>query len=72
MDVADDYRSEREEIRKVQGKNFPFSFGDYVVKILMGPIDNWFDPLDERRVTASRPSDRHAHKGKKKDICSIS
>lgn len=28
LDVADDYRSERREILKVQGKNFPFSFGD--------------------------------------------
>ena len=28
LDVADDYRSEREEIHKAQGKNFPFSFGD--------------------------------------------
>ncbi len=28
LDVADDYRSERQEILKVQGKNFPFSFGD--------------------------------------------
>jgi len=35
LDVADDYRSEREEIHKVQGKAFPFSFGDYVVKVLM-------------------------------------
>jgi hypothetical protein len=28
LDVADDYRSERQEILKVQGKHFPFSFGD--------------------------------------------
>ena len=28
VDVADDYRSEREEIHKAQGKDFPFSFGD--------------------------------------------
>lgn len=28
LDVADDYRSERQEILKAQGKNFPFSFGD--------------------------------------------
>jgi hypothetical protein len=28
LDVADDYRSERKEILKVQGKDFPFSFGD--------------------------------------------
>jgi type IV secretory pathway VirB6-like protein len=28
LDVADDYRSERQEILQVQGKDFPFSFGD--------------------------------------------
>lgn len=28
VDVADDYRAEREEIHKAQGKDFPFSFGD--------------------------------------------
>ncbi|CAM4829617.1 unnamed protein product [Rotaria magnacalcarata] len=68
LDVADDYRSEREEIQKVQGKNFPFSFGGYVVKILMGAIDNWFD---ERRVTGNAPPDRHGTKGKKKGACCI-
>ncbi|CAF1024423.1 unnamed protein product [Rotaria sp. Silwood1] len=72
LDVADDYRSEREEIHKAQGKDFPFSFGDYVVKVLMGAVDNWFDTLDERRVTSSGPPDRHTHKGKKKSSCCIS
>lgn len=28
LDVADDYRAEREEIQNAQGKSFPFSFGD--------------------------------------------
>ena len=50
VDVLDDYQSERTEILAVQGKNFPFSYGDYVVKILMGSIDRWFDQLDERKV----------------------
>ncbi|CAF4757260.1 unnamed protein product, partial [Rotaria magnacalcarata] len=49
---------------KVQGKNFPFSFGG----ILMGAIDNWFD---ERRVTGNAPPDRHGTKGKKKGACCI-
>jgi len=50
VDVLDDYQSERAEILAVQGKNFPFSYGDYVVKILMGSIDRWFDDLDEKKV----------------------
>lgn len=50
VDVVDDYRSERAEILAVQGNNFPFSYGDYVVKILMGSVDQWFDKLDEKKV----------------------
>ena len=66
LDVIDDYKSEKKEILACQGKFFPFSFGDvsfptlvifiyamfkYVVKILMGGVDSWFDLLDETRVS---------------------
>jgi hypothetical protein len=44
----------------------------YVVKVLMGAVDDWFDTLDERRVTGSGPPDRHTNKGKKKSTCCIS
>lgn len=50
VDVLDDYSSERAEIIAVQGHHFPFSFGDYVVKILMGSVDPWFDKLDEKPI----------------------
>jgi hypothetical protein len=53
VDVSDDYESERREILAVQGKHFPFSYGDYVVKILMGSIDQWFDQLDEKKLKLS-------------------
>jgi hypothetical protein len=49
VDVTDDYYSEREEILKAQGQSFHFSFGDYVCKALLGPIDPYFDSLDEVR-----------------------
>ncbi|CAF1226567.1 unnamed protein product [Rotaria sordida] len=51
LDVVDDYRNEKQQILKCQGNDFPFSFGDYIVKILMGGIDQWFDDLDERKVS---------------------
>ena len=41
LDVMDDYRSERAEIQRTRGANFPFSFGDYIVKSLLGSIDPW-------------------------------
>ncbi|CAF3342735.1 unnamed protein product [Rotaria sp. Silwood2] len=51
LDVVDDYRNEKKEILACQGKSFPFSYGDYVVKMLMGCIDPWFDELDEKKLT---------------------
>ncbi|CAF5108005.1 unnamed protein product, partial [Rotaria sp. Silwood1] len=47
VDVVDDYKSEREEVRRTKGFNYPFSFGDYVVKALMGAVDPGMDSLDE-------------------------
>ena len=50
LDVVDDYESELKEVRKVQGPKFPFSFGDYVVKTLLGSVDPTMDALDEKRL----------------------
>jgi hypothetical protein len=55
VDVLDDYYSERAEVIAVQGKRFPFSYGDYVVKLLMGSVDQWFDKLDEKKVKLQQP-----------------
>lgn len=46
LDVVDDYRSERDEARKNYGPKYAFSFGDYVVKALLGPVDPTFDRID--------------------------
>jgi len=48
LDVSDDYRSERREVQRAQGAGFAFSFGDYIVKALLSPVDPYFDKLDER------------------------
>ena len=53
LDVIDDYNNEKKEILKVQGKHFKFSYGDFIVKCLLGSIDPWFDSLDEIRVGSS-------------------
>ncbi|CAF0949327.1 unnamed protein product [Adineta steineri] len=68
LDVVDDYRNEKREIQGRQGKQFPFSFGDYVVKILMGGVDSWFDDLDEKKVTTDgygRTTEGNGNKRKK-------
>lgn len=49
LDVVDDYISERREIVAVQGPQFRFSHGDWIVKSLLGSIDPTLDKLDERK-----------------------
>jgi len=47
LDVVDDYRTERNEIKKIKGANFSFSFGDYVSKTMIGSIDPETDRMDQ-------------------------
>jgi hypothetical protein len=47
LDVSDDYESEKNEIQKVVGRDFNFSYGDYILKCLIGSFDAWMDKLDE-------------------------
>lgn len=49
LDVTDDFRSERKEVQRAQGSNFAFSFGDYIVKALLAPVDPYFDTLDQKK-----------------------
>ncbi len=46
LDVVDDFRSEKKQVQKKHGIDFMFTFGDYVVKALLGSIDPQFDNLD--------------------------
>jgi hypothetical protein len=48
LDVTDDYLSELAQIRKARGKNFRFTFGDYVAKMLLGGVDPSMDNLDAK------------------------
>jgi hypothetical protein len=48
VDVIDDFLSEREQIIKVQGKGFTYSHGDHILKMLLGPILQKYDDLDEK------------------------
>lgn len=47
VDVIDDYASEKKEVLRAQGRQFSFTFGDYVVKTLVGSIVPALDRLDE-------------------------
>jgi len=50
LDVVDDFRNERLQIRKIKGNNVNFSYGDYVVKSLIGSIDPSLDKQDEKNA----------------------
>ena len=39
VDFTEDFRGEIRDVKSTRGRNYPFSFGDYVVKILVGSID---------------------------------
>ena len=48
VDVTDDFHTERNRIRKCQKNSYyPFSYGDYVIKALVGAIDPEIDALNE-------------------------
>ena len=47
LDVVDDFRNERDQIRRIKGSRYGFSYGDYVVKSLIGSIDPELDRVDE-------------------------
>ena len=47
LDIMDDFSSEIREAKQVNGLHFQFSFGDYVVKSLLGSIDPSLDKIDD-------------------------
>ena len=53
VDVTNDFKNERDTIRKCQGPNYHFSKGDYIVKALIGAIDQNIDDLNERMTNTS-------------------
>eukprot|EP01103_Thecamoeba_quadrilineata_P007948 TRINITY_DN1775_c0_g1_i6.p1 TRINITY_DN1775_c0_g1~~TRINITY_DN1775_c0_g1_i6.p1 ORF type:complete len:219 (-),score=9.32 TRINITY_DN1775_c0_g1_i6:268-924(-) len=38
VDVTEDYRGELRDVRRLRGYRYPFSFGDYIVKCLLGCV----------------------------------
>jgi hypothetical protein len=47
VDVVDDYQSEKKEVKQAQGVHFPFSYGDYILKTMLGSAIPELDRLDE-------------------------
>ena len=49
IDTLDDYHSELKEVKKAQGKKFNYTFGDHVMRLLLGPLYPELDKLDEKK-----------------------
>ena len=47
LDVVDDFHTVKNNVIKKQGQTYNFTFGDYVVKTLLGSMDKFFDEIDE-------------------------
>ena len=47
LDVVDDFHTVKSNVLTKQGQTYHFSFGDYVVKTLLGSMDKFFDEIDE-------------------------
>ena len=47
VDVTSLYKMEQDIIHQYRGHDYPFSFGDYIVKLLLGAVDPELDALNE-------------------------
>lgn len=59
LDVIDDYQTEAEQIAKIKGSKYKFSFGDYVTKAMLGSVNPDLDRQDEYNepaVVAAKPA----------------
>lgn len=51
LDVMSAYEDERREIKRIQGRNFGFTYADWTVKFLLGSRVTEWDSLDEKKLT---------------------
>ena len=47
VDVLDDYRTERDKVRRTRGDTHPFGYGEYILKALLGAVDHKWDAIGE-------------------------
>ena len=45
-DLTEDFRGEQRDVYRTRGSDYPFSFGDYVIKILVGALDPGIHLID--------------------------
>lgn len=71
VDVIDDYLTERTQILNVQGSSFSYSHGDHILKMLLGPVLQKYDDLDEKPIKKPTGSVSLNRRNKKQNDCVI-
>ena len=69
--ISGNFNSEKQQIQKVQGSKFTFTFGDYITKILLGSSNQNIDKLDEVKLSERQLNTLKNHGNKKKQSCVI-
>ena len=75
IDTLDDYISEKKEVLNIQGNGFNYSFPSHICRLLLGPICEELDGLDERKYSDGKRNIRNRNKNRNKNSrksrCSI-
>ena len=50
VDLSMNYRGERKEILEIRGSRYPFSFGDYATKVMVGSFDKTLHDIDKPQL----------------------
>lgn len=50
LDVIDDFETETEHVKEVQGKSFSYNYGTHVARVLLGPVFQKYDDMDEKKL----------------------
>lgn len=59
IDIVDDYKSEKDQVMKVQGSHFTYTQGDHILKMMLGPIFDKYDKLDEQPLPKRKSTQAH-------------
>lgn len=55
FDNTDDYEEERLKVVRIQGASIPFTYHQYVIKILLATFNRWYFNLDQTKVRQQVP-----------------
>lgn len=70
VDVIDDYQSEWKQVTAVQGKGFQYTLGSHIARLVLGPVFQKYDDMDERKIVIDK-NGHFVRTKRKKNSCAI-